>query len=102
MNTSCVGSCSEDTRLVLRILENLVKVGRFDMTILFLTAKDKTGQFLFLNLFSLSFYFNLFSLFFCVTHNTKRLSRAVARIVVSSLRDLRLGDHTDTLLLLRP
>lgn len=32
----------DDTTLVLRILENLVKVGRFEMTILFLTAKDKT------------------------------------------------------------
>ncbi|XP_024364769.1 uncharacterized protein [Physcomitrium patens] len=32
----------EHTGLLLRILENLVKVGRFDMTILFLTSKDKT------------------------------------------------------------
>ena len=50
MNSSYVGSCSDDARLVLNILENLVKVGRFDMTILFLTAKDKIGQLLFLNL----------------------------------------------------
>ncbi|KAG0621344.1 hypothetical protein M758_3G012800 [Ceratodon purpureus] len=31
----------EDARFVLRLLENLVKVGRFDMTILFITVKDK-------------------------------------------------------------
>jgi hypothetical protein len=53
LNLSYVGSCSDDARLVLRILENLVKVGRFDMTVLFLTAKDKTGHFLFLNVFLL-------------------------------------------------
>ncbi|CAM6088883.1 unnamed protein product [Calypogeia fissa] len=33
----------DDAELAVQILENLTKVGRFNMTVMFLTSKDKTG-----------------------------------------------------------